>query len=1030
MSEEILKALTELFGIITKQDGGATEIERKFVMGYFNEQLDQETSKKYTTLYDQISDYGNKGPERISVREAVRIQKFCREINKTLTLKQKVIIIVKLLELVASDGNFSAQRKEIINTVSETFNFDIDNYRIIQSFVLEKESTLINSEDILCVSKRTLHEETDKKKHKFVDTLEGEILVLWAKSADMYFLKILGMEGVILNGSAVKPGQVYLIPNGSVLKKDSYALFYSDITDIFLETSRSNKLSFVAKKLEFKFPNGVLGLRDIDIQESQGKLVGIMGGSGAGKTTLLNVLSGIEKPSGGEVLINGINIHKEGDRITGVIGYVAQDDLLIEELTVYQNLYYNAKLCFNNLNETETDQLVMSVLASLGLDHIKDIKVGNVLNKKISGGQRKRLNIALELIREPAIMFVDEPTSGLSSRDSENVIDLLKELSTKGKLIFVVIHQPSLDIYRMFDRMVILDRGGYQIYYGNPIEAFSYFKRTSKQIDDKGYSTPEQIFNIIEEQVVNEYGQYTNKRKMNPEDWNSSFQAHFKIEKVESITEQPPSSLKLPNLFKQTYLFSVRDFLTKVSNTQYMLINLLEAPLLALLLSYVIRFQNDPILENTYTFIYNDNIPAYILICIIISLFMGLTISAEEIIKDKKIQKREAFLDLSRASYLLSKLIILFTLSAIQSYTFVLIGNSILEIKGELLSYWLVLFTASCFANVLGLNISATFNSVVTIYITIPLLLIPQMILSGLIFKYDKMNTTISEKGTVPVLADFMVSRWAFEAITVNHYKTNEYQQYYYDIDKTESEVSSKRKYWKDEMQKRIDNVLKNYQSKTKNDSINKLLKNSLLVLKNELKSNTKYKKYIKGIDIEKDLTVKHFSQEVADKLNNYLDKIDVELGEEEKKVSKKKSKIDDHFNKIKDHKKIHEEYANEELENLVKAKSVLANRPTPIVEHNGRLVQRIDPIFTDPQEPEHFLDYRADFLVPTKHFAGMYFDTYNYNLVVIWFLTVLLYITLYFEFFKKLLNFIPQVGSNFVELFNKYFKKNKPVAE
>ena len=177
------------------------------------------------------------------------------------------------------------------------------------------------------------------------------------------------------------------------------------------------------------------------------------------------------------MLINGIGIYSGDPGIEGIIGHVSQDDLLIEELSVYQNLYYNAKLCFDNYSEEQLVEVVETVLKNLGLFEIKDIQVGSPLNKKISGGQRKRLNIALELIREPAVLFLDEPTSGLSSRDSENILDLLKELSFKGKLIFVVIHQPSSDIFKMFDRLLILDTGGYLIFNGNPVDSIEYFKK-------------------------------------------------------------------------------------------------------------------------------------------------------------------------------------------------------------------------------------------------------------------------------------------------------------------------------------------------------------------------------------------------------------------------------------------------------------------------------------------------------------------------------------------------------------------------
>ncbi|MDZ7649102.1 MAG: ATP-binding cassette domain-containing protein [Cytophagales bacterium] len=217
-----------------------------------------------------------------------------------------------------------------------------------------------------------------------------------------------------------------------------------------------------------------------------------------------------------------------------MIGYVSQDDLLIEELTVYQNLYYNARLCLAHLTEIEIDFRVLKVLEDLGLEQRKDLKVGSVLDKTISGGQRKRLNIALELIRQPAILFLDEPTSGLSSRDSENVIDLLKELSLKGKLIFLVIHQPSSDIYKMFDKMILMDTGGYPIFYGNPVAAVTYFKKVTNQVDSSrgqcevcGNVNPEQIFNIIEAKVVDEYGQPTFKRKVTPTQWHEMYRRWF-----------------------------------------------------------------------------------------------------------------------------------------------------------------------------------------------------------------------------------------------------------------------------------------------------------------------------------------------------------------------------------------------------------------------------------------------------------------------------------------------------------------------
>ncbi len=749
MSEEILKALTQLFAIITKQDEGVTENEREFVIRFFQQELDRDSINEYIELYDTYSEYNKQADgtkvRLTSVKDSVKTLGICRKINKTLTQKQKVIVLIKLLELVGSDRNFTPQRMEIINTVSTVFNISAEEYKMIEAFATALNTTALNYPGMLIIS---------AEHNPLVDStaadhvhIEGHLMFMRIESVDMYFAKYLGEQSNLLNGFIMQPGRIYLFSHGSTIKTQAgLALYFSDLVAHFNEEIKTARLSFVANIEEFRFPNGAIGLRNVHLAEGPGKLIGIMGASGAGKTTLLNVLAGLDQPAKGEILINDFNIHTQKEKLHGVIGYVSQDDLLIEELTVYQNLYYNAKLCLSDFTEAQLQARVMSVLENLGLDQRKDLRVGNALDKTISGGQRKRLNIALELIREPAVLFLDEPTSGLSSRDSENVIDLLKELSLKGKLVFVVIHQPSSDIYKMFDKMIIMDTGGYPVYYGAPVEAVTYFKKAAHQVDSNrgqcelcGNVNPEQIFNIIEAKVVDEYGQPTPKRKATPIQWHETFSQHFKVAEMDEVKDEPPNSLTIPSRLRQTAIFMTRDVLAKISNKQYLLINLLEAPLLALILAFVIRYKSAPG-GKEYLFRFNDNIPAFLLMSIIVALFMGLTVSAEEILRDRKILKRESFLNLSWNSYLLSKLSILFTLSAIQTLLFVVVGHLILEIHGMTLSFWFMLFTISCFANVLGMNISSAFNSAVTVYVLIPLLLIPQMILNGLLFNFDKLN--------------------------------------------------------------------------------------------------------------------------------------------------------------------------------------------------------------------------------------------------------------------------------------------------
>lgn len=1014
MSEEILKALTQLFAIITKQDGGVTENERRFVINFFQTELDQDSIKEYLELYDSYSGYNKQGEDDeknklTSVKDSVKTLGICKKINKTLTQKQKVVVLIKLIELVGSDKNFTPQRMEIINTVSTVFNIVKDEYKLIETFVVSEKIADLNFSDILIVDKAEA-KTAELQKHAHAH-IEGTLVFMRVSSVEMFFSKYLGDDSNVLNGFIMQPNRVYLFSHGSTIKTQAGdALYYSDLLADFNEEIKTTKLSFNANVEEFKFPNGAIGLRDVFISEGPGKLIGIMGASGAGKTTLLNVLAGLEKPSKGEILINGFNIHTQKEKVQGVIGYVSQDDLLIEELTVYENLYYNAKLCFAHFSEEELHQRVMSVLENLGLDQRKDLKVGNPLEKTISGGQRKRLNIALELIREPAVLFLDEPTSGLSSRDSENVIDLLKELSLKGKLIFVVIHQPSSDIYKMFTKMIIMDTGGYPAYYGTPVEAITYFKKATHQVDSNrgqcetcGNVNPEQIFNIIEAKVVDEYGQPTNKRKINPTQWHDMYRERFKINRVEDIKEEPPKTLNIPNWIKQSLVFTTRDFFAKVSNMQYMLINLLEAPLLALILAFIIKYKSAPG-GKEYIFRFNENLPAFMLMAIIVALFMGLTVSAEEIIRDRKILRRESFLNLSWNSYLLSKLIILFTLSAIQTLTFVFVGNLILEIKGMNFAFWAVLFTVSCFANVLGLNISSAFKNAVTVYVLIPLLLIPQMILSGLLFSFDKLNNLISTKGKVPVVADMMASRWAYEAMAVYQFKNNDYEAPYYDYEREEAKADFKAAYLADELKRRNLFVMENFENKS--DSVQKKVAENLAIIRNALR-NEPVKPGFEKVDLDKELTPETYSKLRGMALDNAIEQFRKHYqkvyNDNVTLIEKKMAFYEKNGFNINDEK---DRYHNESLSDLVKNVAT-KNR---LLEYNGTLVQQINPIFQSPQ-PKSLLDYRTSFFFPEKNLFGATVSTYVFNLLVIWAMTLILYVLLYFEVLRKMIESFGKVN-------------------
>ena len=1013
MSEEILKALMQLFALIVKQDEGVESNEKEYVRNFLTQQLNEEAVNEYYALFekhagisDDNQDEGKKS-KLTSVRDSVRILGLCKKINKTLTQNQKIVALVRLFELVNADRKFSEQRMAIINTVAEVFKVSKDEFESIENFVIEYDPEKLDDPNLLIINDK--EEEYKRCKHIPTEKLDTNIFILRIPSAELYFLKYTGEEDLFLNGLTLNNKRIYLFANGSTVKlPKGKPIYYSDVAAHFLADRSASKISYEVNNLEYRFPNGNIGIRNISFSESHGKLIGIMGASGAGKTTLLNVLCGIENPSDGEVLINGVNLHTEKEKIEGVIGLIPQDDLLIEELTVFENLYYNAKLCFKDKSEEELVKLVEKTLSNLGLLDRKALKVGSPLNKTISGGQRKRLNIALELIREPSILFVDEPTSGLSSRDSENVMDLLRELTLKGKLIFVVIHQPSSEIYKMFDKMTILDTGGYLIYHGNPVEAVMYFKKLDAQINSEvgecptcGNVNPELIFNIIEARVVDEFGNYTDSRKVEPVKWEENFNKNIEPERVEKTTESPPKSLNIPNWFNQLKIYFQRDFFSKISNTQYIALTFLEAPLLGLILSYIIRYIADPN-SNTYIFRENENIPIYIFMSLIVALFLGFMVSAEEIFRDRKILKRESFLNLSRSSYLISKILILFSISAIQAFTFVIIGNSLLAIKGMNFEYWFALFSTAAFANMLGLNISASFNSAVTIYIIIPLLMIPMMILSGAMFSFDKMNRRVGSVDKVPLLAEFMPTKWSFEALMVNQFKNNKFQSEFFNLEKIESNADFKQVYYIPELFERLDNVSDELSEK---DKI-KETAGDLQLLKNEIEYQNMVVEKVQfenpALLIPDDFTIDVAieTEEYLEKLNKYYSTLfSTAYQLKEQEIEKKLAEDPDSYNKMKN------AHHNEAVSEWVK-KVFEKNK---ILEYDYRLVQQIDPIYQDPRV-SGFLSIRSHFYAPRKHFMGKFYDTFWFNMIFVWLLTISFYILLYYNILKKMLDYFGKI--------------------
>ena len=1014
MSEEILKALMELFALVVKQDGGILQNEREYVINFLEKQLGSNLLIKYVLLFDELTSAAKQvddTPENSSpsVRDSVKIFNICKQINKTLNRGQKIVVIIRLYELINSSRKFTPQRLNIIAIVAEVFRVSPAEINSIDQFVrISEPDKLQNPEIMVLVPGKKVCEICNKMHEGYSGTT---IMFLRIVSVDLYFLRYSSKDQIYLNGIPIVSDYIYTFPKGSSLRaQHRHAFYYSDVNSKFLSEVLTHKLSLSVRNVSYRPDKRQRTLVNLSFSAEQGNLIGILGASGSGKTTLLNLMSGIIEPSSGSVSLNGLDIIRDKKDLEGVMGFVPQDDLLIEELTVFENLYYAACQCFGDKPEKEILEGVEKLLTSLGLNDKSSLKVGTPLNKIISGGQRKRLNIALELIREPSVLFIDEPTSGLSSKDSENIMDLLRDLTLKGKLVFTVIHQPSSEIFKMFDKVVILDQGGYMAYYGNPVDSVIYFKTVDSQINASqgecpscGNVNPEIIFKILEAQIVDEFGNYTDKRKVKPKQWADKFRSLNPQEPSERVTDPPGKNLNRPKRLKQFSLYLSRDFKSKISNTQYILLTLLEAPILAFILSFIIRYIPDPN-SNVYYFSENENIPIYIFMSIIVALFLGLTISAEEIYHDRKILKREQFLNLSRSSYLLAKIFLLVLISALQSFLFVAVANPILEIRGMFFHYWLTLFTTAFCANMLGLIISSSFNSVITIYIVIPLLIIPMMVLSGAMFSFDKLNRNISRVDKVPLIAEIIPTRWTYEALMVSQFKDNKYstleynsnRETFYSIQKKISQADFNNVYRLPELTKVVKNILSEYQNPS--GDLPGTIDNFRLVKNETLRISAYSKMPVFGYNDS--LEPGKFTSETADSLTAFIERAGATFTE----ISNSAIQLKDQFFSLNEEslRRLEKRHYNYKLEEIV----TKYYEPDKILRYKDSFIQNTHPVYLDPDK-KGFLNFRTHFFSPSKNIFGVSVDTFIFNISIIFAGIIFLYIILYFNLIAGLVNFV-----------------------
>jgi ABC-type multidrug transport system ATPase subunit len=635
-------------------------------------------------------------------------------------------------------------------------------------------------------------------------------------------LEVLQADRPILVGETVVRNTADLV-DGDIIRIDTGQILRCDFSERIIEEERNIIHHLEVRDLSLRFKTGDVALDGISFAVTRGEMVCVMGASGSGKSTLLKAICGQgQPPTTGAILLNGQSLYNNLEPLRGYVAYVPQDDAFDEHLTILENLDYAAAIRSPHLSAKDRLRRIDSKLIELGLSERRDSVVGSSVKKYLSGGERKRLNIGLDMVSSADVYLFDEPTSGLSSKDSEHVIEIIRSLS-HNKIVLVTIHTPTSKIFQMFNKAVLLDKGGRLVFFGTPQETLQYFATAEHKLSfgtelggcpSCGTTRPEFIFDVLEAPLrdlsgdiiyeENSKGQLVPARRYSPDYWRDKYESFRLIQEMRqiSLTQDSPTALPPPSDKKEPtrwhdewvrlHTILKRAFVSKLRNQTNVWTTIFEAPVLGALIGFVLRYAEN----SEYNFASAFHIPTYLFLALVVAMFLGLTNSCDDIIRDRAILERERNLNIHLPYYVLSKFFTLSLFAIIQCVLFLLIGDAILEIRGMFWPYLWFMGTTAVAGVAGGLLISSLVNDAKTAANIVPLVLIPQIILGGALIKYEEMNRNLDfiyaltrdraakeqhpaddrmkpKDVEVPFICQFIPMRWSYEAMVVAQAKLN-----------------------------------------------------------------------------------------------------------------------------------------------------------------------------------------------------------------------------------------------------------------
>ncbi|MBN2778729.1 MAG: ATP-binding cassette domain-containing protein [Bacteroidales bacterium] len=740
MTKYLFDTLVRLFAIAVNRNPNSDNSEvRALFEKFLKDYLDPKYVASFLLLFDNyINEYSSQISEKKLSLNSVKLIKYCEETATFLSPQEKSILLFHLIRLLYSSSGL-VNSFEFVYLIGDLYGIDLSDI-----------------DNLICF----FNGEKAKDIGQF-DVFQNEKLDYIHFCNKVYAVRNNTDKEFTIDTAPFLPESVCFALKSSVINyKNQLKLYFNDliagidtVSDVGFSICTQN-VSLIKGKRKI--------LNNVNLQISSGEFVGIIGKSGAGKSSLLRVLAHDDQHFSGQLLVK-----KEGDRDLN-FSYLKQSYSFIPFFSVREHLLQ--RLDFLQEKRIDKHERLLNVAYAVGLEHDLDkIVVKNRSDSgQLSGGQKKRLRIAMELLANPDVFLLDEPTSGLASIDSFKILSILKTIASKGKLVVATVHQPDYDSLNLFDRIIIVDDGGYVLYSGNPVSAVEYLRNETESVDRLSIfeetKNPSLLLDLVQRGKDNNSSDF----------WHNKLPlAHTDSNVLDCLGKPYIINRKNKSNFAKSIISQIAfSFKTDLRNTSR-LIFLLAIPLLSgILFAFIAKYSPN----DSYSVFDNPNIPVWILMIVITAIFTGLVSAGNEFIFMRDFHESEHYLINKNFSLVFAKLSKYFVLSILQ--TLFLLLPSIFILKMEFLFIQLFAFSAllTFWGAAFGLFLSKISKSINVVYLTIPLIIVVNMIFSGVMIKFDRFNPKICNN-PVPYISIFVPAYHGINSIVTEFYLQEDKKQ-------------------------------------------------------------------------------------------------------------------------------------------------------------------------------------------------------------------------------------------------------------